>query len=270
MIPVFLVNLDRSPERLERMQFEFFSRGVTQFERVSAVDFSRPTEESRSDLDSMPSWGPWGPVTGHAKGCTLSHFKAYRAFLATQHPYAAIFEDDVFLSDDISWWLRSYDWIPKGADILKIERWRDDRLLVAVARRGSEWMGRKVIRFYSKHSGSAGYIIARSAAESALRAHPIDVPIDHFLFHPNVSHFSKSLLKYQVQPALCQQGNDGVVRQPNPGPRPAKSIRLKLTRGLAELKSLPILGPRLISGEATLEAMKWASTAPNQEPFGDA
>jgi glycosyl transferase family 25 len=258
MIKTYLINLNNSTARLERMQVEFSSRSLLDFCRISAVNAYAPDVGDIHFLDRVSSRGPWGPLDGHARGCTASHLKAYQTFLSTNEEFAAIFEDDVFLAKDVSTWLENDYWIPADADVVKLERWRDDRLLVVISREGFDINDRTISRLYSKHSGAAGYIIRRRAAERALDNVAVNVPIDHLLFHPNVSKFSRSLKIYQVSPALCQQGNEPVKPSYHKDSQPRRKITVKVLRGIAELKSVYLFGLMLLLGRSRLGRVKFS------------
>jgi len=232
---------------------------------VDAVDAKNPTEEQRMALQELADWGPWGPVTNHAKGCTLSHFMAYRALVDSQAPFACVLEDDVFLAADLSAWLDDSSWIPERVDLVKLERWRDNRLLVMLGPPLAKYRGRSVRQLLSKHSGTGGYIISREAAGRALRAESPNVPIDQFLFHPNVSRFARVAHTLQVQPALVVQGNDPPPTKPapvalqasSPSQPQKKSMRKSLVRAYAELHYVPTHLYHLLIRRARPERIAW-------------
>ena len=93
---VYLINLDRSPERLANVSARLTALGLA-FERVPAVDgmtlseaeFARQTRENRY----------YKPLRRGEVGCYLSHLEAMRRFVATGREYALILEDDVVLPD---------------------------------------------------------------------------------------------------------------------------------------------------------------------------
>lgn len=206
-IPAYVVNLARAQDRRALMSALFQARGL-RVEWIAAVDARSPVGNEAELLAAMPSWGPWGEVHGHAKGCTLSHFKAFEALVASGASHGLILEDDVFLAEDIADWLASTDWIPADADVVKLERWRDDRLLVLMGPVVKRCFGRDLHPLYSKHTGAAAYIISANAASKVLMSGFPDVPIDHVLFNPNISQTAQSLSVLQVMPALATQGNE--------------------------------------------------------------
>jgi len=93
----YLINLDRSPERLEAMHAHLSVLDIA-YERVPGVDgaaldeaqFRQYTRENRY----------YKPLRRGEVGCYLSHNKALQCFLDSNTPYALILEDDARLDSD--------------------------------------------------------------------------------------------------------------------------------------------------------------------------
>ena len=79
------INLDRRPERWERVQREFARHGINEVHRVAAVD--------GAVVDVPASW----PYPRGAYGCLLSHLQVVRKAREMRVPNVLIFEDDVVL-----------------------------------------------------------------------------------------------------------------------------------------------------------------------------
>lgn len=199
----FLINLDRSSDRLSQMETEFGRAGIA-FTRFSGVDTLRWSPEEVADFfRARPAFSPEERLPGDA-GAFLSHLGVWREIAAAEEPAAAVFEDDVHLAADLPNLLGASDWLPDDADIVRLEsnakmRLRDGRALALAP-------GRKLYRAASGTWGAAGYLITRQAAERL-----IELPasththIDWFLFKPTRSSVAASLTCYQVSPALCIQ-----------------------------------------------------------------
>jgi glycosyl transferase, family 25 len=263
---VRVVHLARAAERRALMEAEFARVGVTPT-AWDGVDGRAP--ETAARLAELPDTGPWGPVDWHAKGCLLSHLDAFHAFLNGTASHLLMFEDDVHIADDMAAWLVG-SWWPSDAHLVKIERWRDDKLLIVVDRKAYHHpAGRDLRRLRSKHSGTAGYFISRSGAELVLSSSFRSVPVDHLLFNPYVSPIARQLVTYQVFPALVTQGNEPRVA-PAPSsagvasvaPRRRKPLLQKLQRLGAEIRVLRAL-PRLISRRAFLTSISWQASVPS-------
>jgi GR25 family glycosyltransferase involved in LPS biosynthesis len=78
---IYVINLDRQPERLKSVDSELIKSGLT-YQKISAVDMHDLTSES-SDL-----------VTLGVKACWQSHVKAFQLISQGDEPYALILEDD--------------------------------------------------------------------------------------------------------------------------------------------------------------------------------
>lgn len=258
-IPAFVVNLQRAPARKRIMQDTCAAAGVG-VHFVDAVDSQ--SDEGRAAVDGLPVFGPWGVFHGHDRACTLSHYKALRAFLDTPAPHGLILEDDVFVASDLGAWMADAAWWPADADVIKLERWRDDKLLVALGTRRTDVRSRALRVMRSRHSGGAGYAVTRRAAERILSVATPDVPIDHLLFNPNVSALARDLVTYQVTPAMIVQGNEppvegGAPRQDR-GQLPESKLRKDLLRGWQEIKVIPRLLALLVTRRISLEKVRFA------------
>ena len=97
---VFVINLDRSPERLARVQARLDALGVP-FERVAGVDEAAldPAERKRSVSGFLWWCCSLRPITRGQVGCTLGHQKVYWKMLAEGLGHACVLEDDVVLGD---------------------------------------------------------------------------------------------------------------------------------------------------------------------------
>ena len=223
----------------------------------AGVDAKAPSAASR--INVLPDQGPWGPMHNHAKGCLLSHLDALKGFVAGTASHALILEDDVYLSDDLPLWTNSLEWWPDDAHVIKLERWRDDRLYLLLDRESGTYANRTLQKLHSRHSGTGGYMISRTGANLVLNYDRLDLPIDHLLFNVLVSPLARSLTIYQVNPALVVQGNDPVATRADAAKtRSKRPIRLKLLRALAEVRALAAM-PLLLTGRASLTRIGWQS-----------
>lgn len=94
-IPVFLINLDRSPERL-RLAGAALERAGLPFTRLSAVDGTGLDPDQAPDCDQGACRSFLGRTMSAGEyGCYLSHLEAARQVLATGAPHALVFEDDM-------------------------------------------------------------------------------------------------------------------------------------------------------------------------------
>lgn len=226
----YLINLDRSPDRLEQMKAEFERLGLT-FDRVPAVDGRLLSQE---EIDAVtPSVRRWEiPIPPGEIGCFLSHRKCFEIIANGEDEYAAVFEDDIALSSQAQKVLSNCNWIPADADIIKVETFRTVILIdTPVEITGTKY---KYARLLSKHLCTGGYIVSRNAARRMLAfMDQVSVPVDNLMFDPAYEMFANFKI-YQVYPALCKQmGFDSLI----------EADRKELRR---EYKKRPFLPGRII------------------------
>lgn len=236
----YVISLANAKGRRTLMK-QYAPLNALEWQFFDALDAKHP--QSAAQLAQLPDVGPWGEFFSGDKACTLSHFNVMNAFLATDAPYCLILEDDVFLSDDVAQWMSDVSWWPKGADIVRFERWRAPELRLVLGRRASRHLRRDIHPLYSRHSGTAGYVISRAAAQKVLRQTQPNVPIDHLLFNKAISALARDLSVYQVTPGLAQQGNEPPASIPLQSQRRLSrkepKWRMDLRRGWYESKLWP-------------------------------
>lgn len=259
---VYLIGLRQAAGRAELMQQELDQAGLAAT-RIDAVD---STAVSRGEmLQQCRAEGNWGYFQTKDMACTLSHAKAWEALLASDADVALILEDDVFLSPDTSVWLADLSWWPKDAGIVKFERWRANKLQVALGKDGFSHLGREVRPMLSRHAGGAAYVISRQAAQHLLDSRPFDITLDNLLFNFDASMPARGVKVYQVQPALAEQGNDApgehAIGPARHRPTGWPLIRQKLRRGIYELRGGFRLLPSVVLGRATLEKIRFDGRA---------
>lgn len=199
MIPIFLINLDSSQDRLaafERMS----SRLGLPFEKVSAVDASLITENEKKVLFSFRSRHlPLGPGE---MACFLSHRKVWQLIIDRGIDWAFVAEDDLHLEGTAPFFEDS-TWIPDDADIVKAETARQS---VVLSTNLHSTVDRHQIRqLLSYHGGSAGYFLSSGTAQLLMREteNKCDA-LDHVLFHKWIGIVQK-LKIYQLDPAISVQ-----------------------------------------------------------------
>ncbi|TIR15280.1 MAG: glycosyltransferase family 25 protein [Mesorhizobium sp.] len=186
-----VINLDRSTDRLNQATSEFAKIGIA-FERVAAVDAS-------SESSNFPAARR---LTKPEIACFLSHRKCWQMIADGAEQYTAIFEDDVVFRSEAGPFLSDDSWVPRDADIVKLETFFGQ---VRLARLASIGNGHSIGRLVGEHLGTAGYVISKAAAEKLLqRTKRLKEPVDLALFSPNSLMCARNTT-YQVTPALCAQ-----------------------------------------------------------------
>lgn len=194
----FVINLDRSPQRLERMKLLLSGLGLD-FIRMPAVDGLALAADAEIPKDK----GLFYRLGPGETGCFLSHIKCWEAVAAGQAEYTLIFEDDVHFGEEAGELLRGLSWVPKDADLVKLEttlvRTLTDRSKANVV------AGRSVRRLQGAHPGTGAYIISRQGARKLLdRSKGFADPVDQFMFNPSSAAWNE-LTIYQLDPAICVQ-----------------------------------------------------------------
>lgn len=203
LMQVYLINLERRPDRLDKMTRQLDRLDVP-FTRIAAVDARRtPDQELAKHFSDS---GPLGVIPKGDKCCALSHVRAWKAFVASGDSHCVLLEDDVALDEDAAPLLRNADWIPHRVDLLKLERFGPTSQRVLLDARVPVSARHRIGRLLSRHTGAAAYILSRHGALSLLeRAGPWALPVDHMLFNPNNSPVASILRPYQLTPAIAHQ-----------------------------------------------------------------
>lgn len=97
---VFLINLDKSSERLARCQ-EFFEQFDIEFERIPAVYGKDLSEQQITEFydSARNAVGYKKPLGVGELGCYLSHIKCWQKIIEEELDYALILEDDFKLTE---------------------------------------------------------------------------------------------------------------------------------------------------------------------------
>ena len=182
---IYLINLDRHPERLAHMRKQL--DGVA-FERISALDGSRRPPTTAG-------------LTRFELACLESHRTAWRKFLASAESLACFLEDDVHIQPGFAALLDGTKWPPKDAHAVKLDTYFQK---VRLGERLSASGGREIARLYSRHESAAAYILSRDGATRYLElTESARQPADYAVF-PNAPR-RLGLSIYQLVPAIAIQ-----------------------------------------------------------------
>ncbi len=231
---IYLINLDRHPERLAHMRKQL--NGVA-FERISALDGSNdpPTTKGLSRFELA---------------CLESHKLAWRQFLRGRHGCACFLEDDLHIWPGLAALVGNDTWMPSDAHSVKLDTYLQKVELGAKRVAIGE---RRIARLYSRHHSSAAYILTREGAARYLDlTASASLPADYALFpnHPR----RLGLRIYQLCPAIAIQDH---LLEPNQGRQAfattmAAADRLAKLRASSTLEKLGREGARLAGQVAGL------------------
>ena len=205
MLPVFVINLDRRPDRWAAMSAQLDKLGI-QATRIAAVDarlLAAQEDWEQGANGNAPEYPNWGAVA-----VVYSHRKAFRAFLDTDAQAALILEDDAELADDTPLLLKAIDWWPPGARVIRLETGTitpTKSILLGPALTETP-SGRTVHRFERWAPGTAAFLINREGAAFVLPYldNPM-MPSDHLLFDHRVSQLARELRALQITPGAARQ-----------------------------------------------------------------
>jgi glycosyl transferase family 25 len=202
-MPVYVVNLPRDSERMQRMASQLDALGLP-FERIDAVLGRALGDAERAALyDAQRNRRLFhDPLVPGEIGCYASHLKAWQRLVDDRLADAAlVLEDDVLLRPLLVPVLQAVAALPPRWDMVKLIG-RD---------RESPWRtwplaeGVKLIRYRRVPSLTSAYIVSRAGATKLLaRRKPFFRPIDTDLRH----WWECDLRVYGTQPYPVAHGPD--------------------------------------------------------------
>ncbi len=251
---VYLINLDRSPERLHFFEKQASVTGID-FERISAVDGRQLSSEELAAAVAQEF--EFQPIGACDIGVLMSHKRAWEKLLASGRPHAAVFEDDAVLSPSIRLVLDAIDANELNFDIIKLE----STLRPVVCARQTETLlsGTVLQRLHTWHGGAAGYVISAACARQLLKLKEklADI-IDQVMFNP-LSRVSSQLSILQLNPAVCIQ--KGILEKEVPNAF-LTTREYNANRGLVFRHGPLIDTNRLIKKLAEYLRRKWLARRP--------
>jgi len=174
-LAVYVLNLDRSPERMKRMTAKLKRLGLP-FKRIVAVD-GKTARFTRRECDERKYELAVGKKTTPTEiGCFVSHYNTLSEFLdSSSAEFALVMEDDMDFADDFSAMLGALlargDW-----DMVKLN-----------GRHGGGYVWRSrlagrydLVKNLFHQSDCGAYVMNKKAARSYVGGlYPMFVPIDH-------------------------------------------------------------------------------------------
>ncbi len=218
-IPVFIINLDRSPDRFQQISGRLSELGVS-FERVAAIDGNTISTGERRKLNPNRIWLK---ITDSEIACYASHLKALALIVERSAAKAMILEDDVLIDDDFSLWLDGSYCIPEDVDVLKFEGFGSSHTLRIPI---YHYATRDITFAYKPTGGAAAYLITLAGAKKVLKN--LDVvrdQIDTDLF----AYWITGLRTYELYPfPVRQQAGPSTINHS----RAKISLRMKVARNV--------------------------------------
>lgn len=213
--PVFLVNLDRQPQRLRFMQAQLGALGITPI-RIPAVNGRDPAERARAAAAS------YAPLSPGEVGCFESHRRLWQKMVDEGISAALVIEDDVIVASDFA----TLDFETAGVgeiDVVKvdagiaIESWYGVRHHPLPG-------GRSLQRMLGTEFSTGCYFITLSGARKLLsQSDRYFVPVDRFMFDQNSRAFWQ-MNAWKLSPAAATQQQEAPVTGDSLGTEIADSI----------------------------------------------
>jgi GR25 family glycosyltransferase involved in LPS biosynthesis len=158
--PIYVLNLERSPERRAQMLAEFEKHGITDFSFISAIDGTKDFQLQGVNIQQNKNIRPV------ENACAASHLLALEHWLSTNDSlYAIFFEDDISFELIEKWkfsWEEIIQQVPDVFDTLQMcpirTHWESDHIGLRLRDIGNDW-------------GAGAYVIHREYAQHLLSKH---------------------------------------------------------------------------------------------------
>lgn len=196
----FIISLtDNNKKRKDHIRCEFSKQNIS-FEFFDAIT---PNQSDRIILSHNLKIS--SNLTRGEIAFFLSHYMTWKKIVDENIPFAAIFEDDIFLGDNASVFLNDHQWIDNNIDIIKLEKGWQSKIITPFF--ACKTVGdRRLYKLMSDHYGAAGYIISNKGAcylidyfSNRIVTQAVDVVIFDALLTQG------DFTVQQLLPALCVQ-----------------------------------------------------------------
>lgn len=196
--PVFIINLDRQPDRMAFMKQQLAALDI-EARRISAFDGRDPSCKGRD----CAAW--YASLTPGEIGCFESHRTVWKTLVDENIPAAIVLEDDIVLASDLS--DLDFDVLAdQPCDLVKLDQ---DNILHDTRLYGTAktpcGAGRHVVRMLGDEFCTGGYFITLSGAQKLLGAsRHYFAPVDRFMYDQDSKAFA-SLTAWKLEDAAIVQ-----------------------------------------------------------------
>ena len=250
MLPVYLINLDRRPDRLAAMTAQLDAIGV-RFQRVAAIDGAAAPPGRMHPR--VPQEGHVIRVGRGLQALATTLIGLFERFLHTDAASGFVLEDDCSLSPDLARLVAGDDWVPEDTDLVQCEQFGDPEqpiLLGPALGAAPTATPRRLHRMLSRRGGGACFWFSRRAACAFARGDWIvTAPSDHILFSPNVSPIFDRLRPAMLVPAIARQRTAELPSDLR-SERAGRTTRESLRRGWTEINRAPCQLALTVTGRA--------------------
>lgn len=202
MIDIFLINLERSPKRLDQMDKRLKSLSLN-YHLVKAIDGKSLTKPEISNWTSWKTRFLLGRVLRPGEiGCYLSHLGVYKNMLNQDYKAAMVLEDDVEIKDELPMFCSCLELLPNDWDIVRLEK-RSNKQGVLVETLKEKF---QLYRLFHCEYGTAGYLVSQSGAKKILSiSRKLFWPIDFVM----ARYWTARLNVYEISPPLINEREEG-------------------------------------------------------------
>jgi GR25 family glycosyltransferase involved in LPS biosynthesis len=102
-VPVYYINLDRSPQRKKFMENQFDRYNITNYKRITGVDGKQLKNTFKDNINGTTFTNNYPELTKNEVGCLLSHLKAIKTAYDNNLDQVLILEDDSSLDLMFFW-----------------------------------------------------------------------------------------------------------------------------------------------------------------------
>lgn len=228
-----VINLDRSPKRLELITKQLSALGLS-FERVAAIDGRKMKPEALERFEA-PYDDPRKCIFRYALqpteiACFLSHAACWQRLVESDAEWGLVMEDDVAISPRFKQFAASSDWIPEGVRIAQLHGYPQSSFTVAERYPVRDTELLRIV--WPTPNGCLAYLIHREAAAWALANYrPMPSPVDDWMFTP-YSDFAKLFPPHRLLAACVTTRDDipsdignRVQRRPQPTSTKVRVLR---------------------------------------------
>lgn len=179
-VPVYVINLERSPRRLEHIHGELERQGLG-FTRVSGIDGADLNDREIDEVydRTQRRRTHFVPLTRGEIACALSHQLAWRTFIEkSDAPFALFLEDDAKFTRPLAPVFAALmrEDAPRGWDMIKLY---NKRPRLSARKCGRLANGDRLLRPLVMPIRSVAQILSRAGAKKLLQATlPLNRPID--------------------------------------------------------------------------------------------
>lgn len=176
--PIYLINLDRSPERLAAFDAGLKKHALA-FTRIQGIVFTQLTKKRQEEVYADLKF----PAIKHALtapeiGCYLSHYEVWKVIAKGNAPIAIVFEDDARIADNFLSVLQHVETTKPDWDILRL--YSHSRKTPLQSEKFIE--NHMMLTVENTTMSTVAYIITKEAAQHLSEiALPVNLPVDAFL-----------------------------------------------------------------------------------------